>query len=158
MATEQSVVMSFTRVDNLYEILIDREEITTSLFDGTSKNFRIVLVEACEDNIEENLNVDGTLNDDMVKYIHGEESSDGLCALSWDKGVNLNRVIRVADTMVSYTLGDASYLLKGAFLVVEGSGVVLAYSINNGVIPITKYFNVPVDGMIWTIQSKLNEG
>ena len=158
MATEQSVVMSFTRVDNLYEILIDREEITTSLFNGTEKNFRIVLVEACEDNIEENLNTNGTLNDDKVKYIYGEGSDDGLCALSWDKGVNLNRVIRVADTMVSYTLGDASYLLKGAFLVVEGSGVVLAYSINNGVMPITGYFNVPVDGMIWTIQSKLNEG
>ena len=158
MATEQSVVMSFTRVDNLYEILIDREEITTSLFNGTEKNFRIVLVEACEDNIEENLNTNGTLNDDKVKYIYGEGSDDGKCALSWDKGVNLNRVIRVADTMVSYTLGDASYLLKGAFLVVEGSGVVLAYSINNGVMPITGYFNVPVDGMIWTIQSKLNEG
>ena len=51
MANEQSVNYSFTKVDNFFEILIDREEITTSLFDGTTKNFRIVLVESCSSNI-----------------------------------------------------------------------------------------------------------
>ena len=155
---EQSVNYSFTKVDNFFELLIDREEITTALFDGVTKNFRLVLVEACNDNIEYNLNTDGTLNDDAVRIIYTEDGNDGLCALRWNKGVNNNRTITISDANVSYTLGDGDYLLKGAFLVVEGSGIVLAYSINNGVMPITKSFNAPVNGMFWSIISKLDEG
>jgi len=156
LANEQSVNYSFTKVDNFFEILIDREEITTSLFDGSSKNFRIVLVESCPTNIQECLNVDGTLNDDVVSLIYGESSEDGLCALSWNKGVNSNRTITISDSNVNYTLGDSSVLLKGAFLVVEGSGVVLAYSINNSVMPLSGYFNAPVDGVVWSILSSLD--
>ena len=156
MVDEQSVNYSFTKVDNFFEILIDREEITTSLFDGVTKNFRIVLVESCPANIEECLNLDGTLNDDKVRYIN-PDSNDGLCALLWNVGVNSNRTITISDANVSYTLGDA-YMLKGAFLVVEGSGIVLAYSINNGVMPITGYFNAPVNGLLWSIINKLDDG
>ena len=153
---EQSVNYSFTKVDNFFELLIDREEITTALFDGVTKNFRIVLVESCPANIEECLNLDGTLNDDKVRYIN-PDSNDGLCALLWNVGVNSNRTITISDANVSYTLGDA-YMLKGAFLVVEGSGIVLAYSINNGVMPITGYFNAPVNGLLWSIINKLDDG
>lgn len=158
MADEVSVNYSFTKVDNFHEILIDREEITTSLFDGVTKNFRIVLVEACPGNISECLNEDGTLNDDKVSYIYGEESTDGQCALLWNIGANSNRTITVSDANVNYTLGDKSYMLKGAFLVVEQSGIVLAYSINNGVMPITKSFNAPVNGLVWSIINKLDNG
>ena len=159
MANEQSVNFSFTKVDNFFEIMIDREEITTSLFDGATKNFRIVLAEACPANIDECLNGDGTLNDDKVSYLYGEESSDGLCALSWNVGVGTpNRTISVADPSVNYTFGDGSHVLKGAFLVVEQSGVVLAYSINSGVMSISGYYNAPVDGLVWSIVSKLSDG
>lgn len=158
MADETSINYSFTKVDNFHEILIDREEITTSLFDGVTKNFRIVLVEACPANIEDCLNTDGTLNDDVVSYIYGENASDGLCALLWNIGVNSNRTITISDSNVNYTLGDGSFMLKGAFLVVEHSGIVLAYSINNGVMPITGYFNAPVDGVVWSILNKLDDG
>ena len=157
MVDEQSVNYSFTKVDNFFEILIDREEITTSLFDGVTKNFRIVLVESCPSNIDECLNLDGTLNDDKVRYIN-PDSDDGLCALLWNVGVNSNRTITISDANVSYTLGDGTYMLKGAFLVVEGSGIVLAYSINNGVMPVTGYFNAPVNGLLWSIINKLDDG
>ena len=157
MVDEQSVNYSFTKVDNFFEILIDREEITTSLFDGVTKNFRIVLVESCPSNIEECLNLDGTLNDDKVRYIN-PDSDDGLCALLWNVGVNSNRTITISDANVNYTLGDGTVMLKGAFLVVEGSGIVLAYSINNGVMPITGYFNAPVGGLVWSIINKLDDG
>lgn len=157
MVDEQSVNYSFTKVDNFFEILIDREEITTSLFDGVTKNFRIVLVESCPANIDECLNPDGTLNDEVVRFIR-PDSNDGLCALLWNVGVNSNRAITISDANVNYTLGDGTVMLKGAFLVVEGSGIVLAYSINNGVMPITGYFNAPVGGLVWSIINKLDDG
>ena len=156
MANEQSVNYSFTKVDNFFEILIDREEITTSLFDGTTKNFRIVLVESCPSNISECVNPDGTLNDDAVSYIYGEDEGDGKCALSWNVGVNANRTITVSDANVNYNLGDTTSMLKAAFLVVEQSGIVLAYSINNAAMPISGYFNAPVNGLVWSILSKLD--
>ncbi|MEE1227198.1 MAG: hypothetical protein UHM08_08875 [Bacteroidales bacterium] len=158
MANEQSVNYSFTKVDNFHEILIDREEITTALFDGVTKNFRIVLVESCPANIGECLNEDGTLNDDVISYINGEGEGDGQCALRWNIGANSNRTITVSDANVNYTLGDGNFMLKGAFLVVEQSGIVLAYSINNGVMPITKSFVAPVNGLVWSIINKLDDG
>ena len=148
MVDEQSVNYSFTKVDNFFEILIDREEITTSLFDGVTKNFRIVLVESCPANIDECLNPDGTLNDEVVRFIR-PDSNDGLCALLWNVGVNSNRAITISDANVNYTLGDGTVMLKGAFLVVEGSGIVLAYSINNGVMTITGYYNETGGGVVW---------
>ena len=112
----ESVLFSFTRVDDLFETMIDDDNITTSLFDGTTKNFKIVLAQACPANISQCLNNDGTLNLEEISLI-GTYDDDGDCALSWNKGVNNNRVISVADSSVVYDLGDSTYLLKGAFLV-----------------------------------------
>ena len=67
----ESVLFSFTKVDKLLKLMIDDDNITTDLFDGITKNFRIVLVESCEDNIRDNLNTDGTLNTDKVSIING---------------------------------------------------------------------------------------
>ena len=103
------------------------------------------------------MNPDGTLNDEVVRFIR-PDSNDGLCALLWNVGVNSNRAITISDANVNYTLGDGTVMLKGAFLVVEGSGIVLAYSINNGVMPITGYFNAPVGGLVWSIINKLDDG
>lgn len=152
---DTSVLFSFTRVDNFHELIIDREDITTSLFDGVTKNFKIVLCEDCNNNVRDNLNADGTLNTNEVSVINGEGDGDGECALLWTVGVNTNRTISIADSSVSYDLGDSSYLLKGAFLVTAGSGVVLAYSINNAPIPISTSFSAPVNGMVWSIINKV---
>ena len=154
----QSVLFSFTRVDNFYEIMINREEITTNMFDGVTKNFRIVLVEECNDNIRDNLNADGTLNESVISTIYGANETDGECALLWSVGVNTNRSISIADSSVTYDFEDNMYYLKGAFLVVANSGVVLAYSINNAPIPVTGSFTAPLDGMIWSIYNKVFEG
>lgn len=158
MVDIESTLFSFTRVDDFIDLMIDREEITTSLFDGTSKNFRLVLAESCPANINECMNADYTLNTTAVKIINGTESTDGQCALSWNKGVNGDRTITIADSAVSYSFDDKSYLLKGAFLVCEQSGIVLAYSINNAPVNLSSYFTAPVGGMIWGIYNKLYEG
>lgn len=148
-----SVLFSFTKVDNLFETMIDDDNITIDLFDGTTKNFKIVLAQACPANIGECLNNDGTLNLGSVSLI-GTYEGDGDCALLWQRGVNNNRVISIADSSVVYDLSDSIYLLKGAFLVEKAGGKVLAYSINSSAMSVDTQIVIPVDGVIWNIFSK----
>lgn len=151
----ESILFSFTKIDDFMELMIDDDNITTSIFDGVTNNFRIVLAQACPANIEECLNADYTLND-SVSLIYGTNSYDGSCALLWSKGVNANRSISIANSSVTYDLADNSYLLKGAFLVTR-QGKVLAYSINNAPITVSKQVIMPIDGMIWSIYSQAHE-
>ena len=152
----ESVIFSFTKIDDFFEVMIDTDGIETSLFDGTTPNFRIVLAEACPDNIGECLKSNHTLKTSAMTLINGD-STDGECALSWNKGVNANRTITIASNTVVYDLDDGSYALKGAFLVENTTGVCLAYSINNAPIIVKDQIIMPVDGMIWSIYSKLAE-
>lgn len=152
----ESVLFSFTKVDDFFETMIDDDNITTSLFDGTTKNFKIVLAQACPANIGECLNDDGTLDLTKVSLI-GTYATDGDCALSWQKGVNNNRVISIADSSVVYDLGDGTYLLKGAFLVENIGGKVLAYSINSSAMSVKDQIVIPVDGVVWNIFSQVSE-
>lgn len=158
MADATSVLFSFTKVDDIMELLIDSEDITTSMFDGTNPNFLIVLAEQCNDNIEDNLNVDGTLNTDEVTVLSGSDPDNGKCALLWNRGVNSNRAITIASNAVHYDFDDGTHMLKAAFLMTAESGVVLAYSINNAPMPIGNSFNAPVDGMVWSIRNQIYEG
>ena len=157
MATDTSILFSFTRVDNFFELMINREDITTSMMDGVTPNFKIVLAEQCNDNIRDNLNADGTLDTTQVVTIGGD-SNNGDCALLWTAGVNTNRTISIGSSSVTYDFGDESHMLKGAFLVCANSGVVLAYSINNVPIPVSTSFTAPVDGMIWSIRNQAYGG
>ena len=154
----ESVLFSFTKVDHLLKLMIDDDNITTDLFDGITKNFRIVLVESCEDNIAGNLNNDGTLNTDVISIINGTGANDGECALQWVDGVNNNTSISVASSSVHWSLDDNTYLLKGAFLVEAGTGKVLCYSINNAPMTVKKEITLPMDGMIWSIYSAIYQG
>lgn len=154
----ESVLFSFTRVDRLLRLMIDDDNITTDMFDGINPNFRIVLVEACEDNIADNLDNNGCLDDNKISRINGTNSSDGQCALLWSDGVNNNAVISIASNNAHWTLDDNTYLLRGAFLVVEGTGKVLAYSINNAPMTVKKEITLPMDGMIWNIYSAIYQG
>lgn len=152
----ESILFSFTKVDDFFETMIDDDNITTSLFDGTTKNFKIVLAQACPANISECLNNDGTLNLSAISLI-GTYADDGDCALLWNKGVNNNRVISIADSSVVYDLADNTYLLKGAFLVEQIGGKVLAYSINSSAMTVEKQVVIPLDGIVWNIFSQVNE-
>ena len=155
-----SIIFDFTKIDDFHEVMIDTDDLTTALFDGVTNNFRIVLAEACPNNIEECLDEDYCLTEDVI-LINGE-SNDGLCALSWNKGVNSNRQISIVSNSLFYDLYDETHLLKGAFLVVtaEGgaSGVVLAYCILNAPITVQKEIIIPVDSMVWSIVSSVYEG
>ena len=152
----ESVLFSFTKIDDFFETIMDDDNITTDLFDGVTKNFKIVLCQACPANIGECLNDDGTLDVSKVSLI-GTYETDGDCALSWNKGVNNNRVISIADSSVVYDLGDGTYLLKGAFLVENIGGKVLAYSINSSAMSVKDQIVIPVDGVVWNIFSQVNE-
>lgn len=154
----ESVLFSFTKVDKLLKLMIDDDNITTDLFDGITKNFRIVLVESCEDNVADNLNADGTLNTDVISVINGTGVNDGECALQWVDGVNNNTSISVASSSVHWTLDNNTYLLKGAFLVEAGTGKVFCYSINNAPMTVKKEITLPMDGMIWSVYSGIFQG
>ncbi len=154
----ESVLFSFTRVDKLLKLMINDDNITTDMFDGITNNFRIVLVEACQDNIRDNLNSDGTLNTDVISIINGTGNNDGECALLWNDGVNNNVTVSLATNNVHWTLDDSTYLLKGAFLVVNNTSKVLAYSINNAPMTVKKEINLPMDGMIWSVYSAIYQG
>lgn len=158
MVDATSVLFSFTKVDNFFELLIDSEDITTAMFDGQNDNFMIVLAEQCNNNIQNNLNADGTLNTDEVTVLSGLDPDNGKCAMLWNVGVNSNRAITIASNVVHYELGDGTHMLKGAFLITAESGVVLAYSINNAPIPLGNSFTAPVDGMVWSIRNQIYEG
>lgn len=151
----ESVLFSFTKTDKLFKNMIDNDNITTMLFDGVTPNFKIVLAESCPNNISDCLNADGTLSDDLV-LINGN-STDGECALLWSDGVNNNTDISIASNSVTYNFGDNQYILKGAFLVEKNTGFVMAYSINNAPMTVTKSLTLPINGSVWSIYSVIAE-
>ena len=146
------IVFSFTRVDKFLKLLIDDSNITTALFDGVTPNFKLILVEACPNNINECLDVDGTLLESVVKIINDD---DGDCSLLWSDGVNNDVAISMSTNAVNIDLDDKTYLLKGAFLILKSTGKVLAYSINNAPISVTDEVVFPVDGMVWSVITQL---
>lgn len=148
-----SYVFEFTRVDSFLDDMNREGKFDTADMDGISKNYRMVLVSDCPNNIEECIDIDGTLTD-SVSIIDTMGEDDGFCALLWSKGINGERTISIANSTVNYDLGDASEELKAVFLVniVEGSGYVLAYAINSYSFPIDGEVILPCDGMLWSIK------
>ena len=142
---------AFRRVDNFEEDRNRKDCYDVRYMDGVSKNFKIVLASDCPSNIEDCLDEDGTLNDSVqIIYTFGE--TDGLISLLWSRGVNSERAISVVDTSVSYDLADEETYVKALFLVsyANGSGYVMAYSINNvAIIVPDDQLILNVDGMIW---------
>lgn len=148
-------VFEFTRVDNFLDD-INRDGCFDTLdMDGVTKNYKMVLVSDCPNDIEECIDMDGTLKDDSIVHrvqTFGED--DGYCSLLWSDGINGERYISVVDSTVSYDLGNLQDSLKAVFLVnmVDGSGYVLAYAINSYSFPIEGEVILPCDGMLWSIQ------
>lgn len=141
----------FRRVDNFF-LNMNRKDCFDLLdMDGVTPNFKIVLATKCPMNIEECLDEDGTLNDD-VELLNTLGETDGLCTLLFSRGINAESTIAITDTSVVYELTDQIDYIKGIFLISysNGSGYVLAYSINNVALEVqdeTLILNVA--GMIW---------
>lgn len=141
----------FRRVDN-FDFNKNRKDCFDLMdMDGVTPNFKFVLATNCPTNIEECLDEDGTLNDNVeILYTLGED--DGLCPLLYSKGINGEATIAINATSVVYELTDQIDYIKGVFLTSygNGSGYVLAYSINNVALEIqddTLILNVA--GMLW---------
>ena len=146
-------VFEFTRVDSFFDDMNREGCFDTLDMDGTSKNYKMLLISDCPNDINDCIDDDGTVNTKNCQIIDTLGVNDGLCALSWDKGVNGERSISIVDSTVVYDLGDRNTDLKAVFLVnmVEGSGYVLAYAINSYSFPITGEVILPCDGMLWSI-------
>ena len=154
-------MFEFTRVDNFLDDMNREECFDTRDMDGISPNFKIVLVSECADDIEDCINDFGALitpydaeSNTGATIVETEGDDDGLISLLWSKGINGERSISVADSLVSYDFGATSSLIKGAFLVniSNGSGYVLAYAINNKTIEMDDTFISPLQGMIWSMR------
>lgn len=144
---------AFTRVDSFLDDINREGKFDTMDMDGVTKNYKMILASACPDNIEDCLDEDGTLNSN-VTIIDTLGEDDGLCALSWVKGINGERTISIASSTVGYDLGDNVEDLKAVFLVnlAEGTGYVLAYAINSYSFPVDGDVLLPTDGVVWSIR------
>lgn len=122
----------FTIVDSFLDD-INREDCFDSQdMNGTDKNFRIVLASECPSTFNQCIDDYGTLNDD-VALINTTGVDDGLVSMLWSKGINAERTATVNTTSTMFNFGDDVSQIKAMFLVSygNGSGYVLAYSINN---------------------------
>lgn len=132
----------------------------TNDMDGLSPNYRFVLCSECADNINDCVDEDNTLINPYdsetgkgVNIIETYGENDGQCSLLWSKGINGERTITVGESVVVYDFGSTIQQVKAIFLVsiVNGSGYVLAYSINNKPITTGTSLIMPVDDIVWAI-------
>ena len=89
-----------------------------------------------------------------VNIVETENSDDGLVSMLWSQGVNGERTMSVADSTVQYSFGADAYDLKAIFLcnVADGTGYVIAYSINNKAITVDNDLILPCDGIVWSFR------
>ena len=156
-------IFNFTRVDSFIDDINREDCFDTRDMDGVTPNYKVILVSDCADNIDDCLDSDGTLITPYnivngkgvgVNIITTENSDDGLCALTYSKGINGARTISMGSTLLTYDFGVDTVSVKGAFLinVANGSGYVLAYAINNKGTDLDGTFTSPVDGVIWNLE------
>ena len=151
-------LFNFRRVDT-FEDDINREDCFDTLdMDGVSKNYRFILASACAVDINKCLDMDGTLitpydseNLTGVNIINTEGVDDGFVSMLWSKGVNGERTMSIADSVVMYDLGESAVPVQACFLanVGDGSGYVLAYAINTKPVELSGEVIMPVDGVVW---------
>lgn len=141
----------FRRVDNFLYDMNRKDCFDIEDMDGVTNNFKFVLATDCPSNIADCLDEDGTLNDN-VQILNTLGDDDGLCPLLFSRGINGESAIAVHSTSVVYEMTNEIDYIKGIFLVSygNGSGYVLAYSINNVPLEIqddTLILNTV--GMVW---------
>lgn len=125
---------------------------------GVDLNYKLVLASNCSSNIADCIDEDGTLKEwdsdtnSGVEILNTLGEQDGLVPLLYSMGLNGEETISVNATSVTYELTDSIDYVKGIFLTsyANGSGYVMAYSINNAPLEIqddTLMLNIV--GMIW---------
>ena len=149
---------AFRRVDNFQYDMNKQDCFTVDDMDGTTPAYKFVLASQCSNDINKCIDSDGTLMEwdsetgKGVQILSSFGEDDGLVPLLFSRGINGEGRISVNTTSVTYELTDEINHVKGIFLVSvgNGSGYVLAYSINNAPLEIqddTLILNVA--GMIW---------
>lgn len=148
----------FRRVDNFQYDMNRTDCFTIDDMNGVDMNYKFVLASECPVNIEDCLDEEGTLKEwdsttrKGVQILNTLGETDGLCSLLFNRGVNGEGSISVNTTSVMYELTDSIDYVKGIFLVSygNGSGYVLAYSINNAPLEVQDdQLILNVQGMIW---------
>ena len=149
----------FIRVDKFLDDMNREDCFDTQDMDGVSPNFKFILASECASDIEDCIDVDGTLitpfdGSTGVTIVDTDGVDDGLCSLLWGGGVNGERTISISDSTVTYDLGEEKVQIKGIFLVAlaQGTGYVLAYSILDKIVEVDGILILPVDGMVWSIR------
>jgi hypothetical protein len=148
------VSFKFSRVDNFLDDMNREDCFDTRDMDGLTPNYRFVLASECPQDIEECIDEDGTLRDDNVTLVDTVGAEDGFCSLLWGKGVNGERSISIADSTVSYDLGEDDVNVRGIFLIniADGTGYVLAYCILDKTLQFDGTLILPVDGLVWSMR------
>lgn len=145
----------FTRVDNFLDDINREDCFDTRDMDGITPNYRFVLASnLTSNNIEDCIDEDGTLNLDVVTLLDTYGADDGFCSLLWGKGVNGERSISIADSTVTYDLGELQNVqIKAIFLIAiaDGTGYVMAYSILDKPLMMKGSLILPTDGLVWSI-------
>ena len=129
--------------------------------DGVTKNYKLILASDCPVDINKCLDEDGTLKEwdsttgEGVQILETLGDEDGLIALTYLEGINGEESISITDASVVFEMTDEIDYIKGIFLVSygNGSGYVMAYSINNVPLEIqedTLILNTV--GLIWAIR------
>lgn len=145
-------IFSFKRVSDFFKNMNRNGCFDLLEMDGINMNYRLVLVSSCPDNVMDCLDVDGKLNN---RVVHVPIDDDGLCSLQYNEGINNDFTISVAQSQINVDVGDGDVLLKGAFIVDDNTGYVLAYSILNTQIPVSNDTTFPVNGVLWTIRQEI---
>lgn len=145
----------FTRVDNFLDDMNREDCFDTRDMDGITPNYRFVLASNLESSdINDCIDEDGTLDLDNVTLLETDGVDDGFCSLLWGKGVNGERSISIADSTVTYDLGELDDVqIKAIFLVAiaDGTGYVMAYCILDKPLIMNGSLIFPTDGLIWSI-------
>lgn len=149
----------FIKVDRFLDDINRSGCFDTEDMDGVTPNFHMVLASDCPLDIEDCLDGDGTLIDDNITFVTGNENTDGQCSLLWSKGVNGERTMSIGEAQISFNLDSDKHEIQAIFLVsggltfeTEGSGYVIAYAINNRKVRVPSNLILPVDGMVATIR------
>lgn len=149
----------FIRVDRFLDDINRSGCFDTEDMDGVTPNFHFVLASECPQDIEDCLDADGTLINDNITFVYGNENTDGQCSLLWSEGVNGERTLSIGEPQIAFNLDHDRYEIQAIFLVsggmtyeTEGSGYVIAYAINNRKIRVPSNLILPVDGMVCTIK------
>ena len=143
----------FIRVDRFFDDMNREDCFDTEDMDCISPNFRFVLASDCKQNIEDCLDIDGTLDLNEVTLLDTDGADDGMCSMLWSQGINGERSMSISDSTVSFDIGEDTANIKGIFLcaVNNGTGYVIAYCILDKVLEVDGVLILPCNGMVWSV-------